>query len=62
MARLHDAAGALHAAARKADDLVERQVNAQEAAEDGSSDDEYIYIYIYAKAYKRQAALRQFNI
>jgi len=43
MARLHDAAGGCtrrRAARRKADELVERQINAQEAAEDGSSDDE----------------------
>jgi len=39
MTRLHDAADAMRAAARKADELVER-INAEEAAEDGSSDDE----------------------
>jgi len=39
MARLHDAADAMRAAARKADERVER-INAEAAAEDGSSDDE----------------------
>ena len=38
MARLHDAADAMRAAACKSDELVDR-FNAEEAAEDGSSDD-----------------------
>jgi len=38
-ARPYDAADVMRAAARKADELVDR-FNAEEAAEDGSSDDE----------------------